>query len=80
MSNGILWYTKATATVKFFFPENRVECRYCRYMRADANGARYKCGLTDEILGRIDQLGATCPIEELEEEKEEGTSGEHAAV
>ena len=73
--HGVSWYTRATATVEWYFPENKVECKYCRYMRADANGARYKCVLTDEILARLDRTGATCPIEELIEQKEEDKNG-----
>lgn len=72
---GTLWYTKARATLEFFFPENKVECKYCRYLRADANGARYKCTLTDEILGRIDRMGTMCPVEEIEEQKGDENNG-----
>lgn len=69
---GTLWYTRATAKVEFFFPEDNVDCRHCRYLRADANSARYKCCLTDEILGRLDRIGAACPIDHLTEEKDDG--------
>lgn len=59
---GVKYYTPGVATVHVSFPEDTVCCRYCEFLRADANGARHKCVLTDEILLRLDGVGGMCPV------------------
>lgn len=70
---GVRWYTRGVIEISISFPEDAVCCRYCPHMRADANGTRYKCGLTGEILMRIDKLGNCCPVI-IEEESPDGNS------
>ena len=60
--DGVTWYTIGTATVPVAFPEDRVCCRYCPYMRSDAGGVRQKCGLTGDVIYRLDMLGYHCPV------------------
>lgn len=65
---GVKYYTHGSATVDVAFPEESVMCRYCRFLRADANGARHKCVLTDEILMKLDAVGLACPVKFKEDE------------
>lgn len=65
---GVRFYTHGVATVEVTFPEESVMCRYCRFLRADANGARHKCVLTDEILLKLDAIGLACPVQFKEDE------------
>lgn len=67
----VMWYSRGTAVVGVYFPEDKVCCRYCRFLRSDAGGARYKCGLTDEILVKIEWRGQECPVNDIVEEKED---------
>lgn len=69
---GVSWYTHGTICIVVHFPEDAVCCKYCPYLRADANGARYKCQITGDILYSIDTQGAGCPIE-ITGGKEDGT-------
>ena len=60
---GVTWYTHGTITIDVAFPEDAVCCRYCPHLRADANGARHKCPLTNEIIIHLDRRGGLCPVE-----------------
>ena len=71
--DGVTWYTYGYATVTVPFPEDKVCCRYCPYMRADAGGARHKCGLTGDVILRLDMCGAHCPVVYSKEGQEDGS-------
>lgn len=60
--DGVTWYSYGYATVTVPFPEDKVCCRYCPYMRSDAGGVRQKCCLTGDVLYRLDMRGAHCPV------------------
>lgn len=66
---GVAWYTRGRLTVDVAFPEDAVCCKYCPYLRADANGARLKCAATGDILYSIETVGDGCPIEIMEVDK-----------
>lgn len=69
--NGVGWYTKGVATVKVYFPENKVACRYCKFMVNDPGCSRTKCFLTEEILvDPKDWTGNKCPLERVFESEE----------
>lgn len=65
--NGVSWYTHGVISISF--PEDEVSCRYCPCLRSDANGARFKCCITGDILANIDLIGHRCPIESMEEDE-----------
>lgn len=60
---GVKWYTTGTITVPVHFPEDDIRCKWCKYLRADVNGERYKCTITNEILYTTATVGNDCPIE-----------------
>lgn len=66
--SGVRWYTRGRIVAEVGFPEDAVQCRYCPYLRADANGARYKCCITGDVLYTLERVGARCPVERLEED------------
>lgn len=68
---GVRWYTHGRLVVDVGFPEDAVCCRYCQYLRADANAVRYKCCVTGDILYSLDMTGDRCPIEIIEEDEHE---------
>lgn len=70
---GVTWYTRGRLSVAVAFPEDAVYCKYCPFLRADANGARFKCVINGEILYSIETVGDACPIEIVEVDKH-GTS------
>ena len=59
---GVAWYTRGHIELECTFPEDAICCRYCPFLRADANGARYKCCITGDILYGVDAVGDRCPI------------------
>lgn len=61
--NGVRWYTTGALNVTVHFPEDAVMCKYCPFLRADANGARYKCVITGNILPGIEYRPEYCPVE-----------------
>lgn len=61
--DGVTWYSYGYATVTVPFPEDKVCCRYCPYMRSDAGGVRHKCVLTDHVLFGLDWRPEDCPVE-----------------
>lgn len=63
---GVSFYTRGKLNVDIAFPEDAVCCKYCPFLRADANGARYKCVITGSILYGIEAMGSDCPIEIVE--------------
>lgn len=48
--NGVSYYTKAYGTVCVYFPENRVTCQWCLYVRNEDSLKRHRCLLTGEYL------------------------------
>lgn len=60
--SGVRWYTHGEIRVDVYFPEDSVMCRYCPFLRADANGARYKCTITGSILPGIEYVPDDCPV------------------
>ena len=61
--NGVRSYTTGALNVTVHFPEDAMMFKYCPFLRADANGARYKCVITGNILYSVDAIGDDCPIE-----------------
>lgn len=62
-ANGVDYYTKGYGTVCVFFPEDRVTCQWCKYVRNEDSLKRHRCLLTGEYLvypftGR----GTECPL------------------
>ena len=70
------WYSYGYATVTVPFPEDKVCCRYCPYMRSDAGGVRQKCCLTGDVLYRLDMRGAHCPVVISKEGQTDGSKDE----
>ena len=70
---GVKYYTFGTAEFRVSFPEDRVVCNYCKFIRPRSDLKRYECQLTDEILlYPFDGIGHNCPIIfDLDEEREE---------
>ena len=68
---GISYYTKGTAHINIYFPEDEVKCKYCQYLRyIEGIGHRYK--LTEDIVYSIETRNDGCPIifeGEIEEKK-----------
>lgn len=68
--NGVSYYTKAYGTVCVYFPEDRVTCQWCLYVRNEDSLKRHRCLLTGEYLVYpFTERGNECPpvIEEGEE-------------
>lgn len=65
IESGVSYYTKATAKVPVYFPENHVACQYCRlFCRYEDAFQRYSCRLTDEWLLDVKHgVGENCPLE-----------------
>ena len=60
---GVKYYTFGTAEFRVSFPEDRIVCNYCKFIRPRSDLKRYECQLTDEILlYPFDRLGQNCPI------------------
>lgn len=60
---GVRWYTTGRAVLEVPFPEDAVCCRYCPYLRTEAEFARCWCRLTGELLFAPGvQRGTGCPI------------------
>lgn len=66
-SNGVTWYTKATA--KFCFPEDRVCCDFCVAMETYA---RKQCRLTGEYLADTRGIGYMCPLKFKQRKEDSG--------
>ncbi len=58
LPNKILWYTEAT--VKLYFPEDRVCCQYCELLETYA---RNQCRRTGEYIADTRGRGYWCPLE-----------------
>ena len=58
---GILYYTKGTAHIDIYFPEDEVKCKYCRYLRY-GEGVGHRCRLTDDIIYSVETINDGCPI------------------
>lgn len=69
---GISYYTKGTAVVDVFFPEDEIKCKYCQFLRY-IEGLGYRCKLTESVIYSIEHIGRDCPIRfdglEVEEKK-----------
>jgi len=58
----VSYYTMARATVSIGFPEDRVCCQWCRYLKQER--MRSCCQLTNEVLVYPESgVGNECPIE-----------------
>lgn len=65
----VSYYTKAKCTLEVGFPEDRVCCQWCRYLKQER--MRSCCQLTDEILVYPEKaVGNLCPMEIVETERE----------
>lgn len=64
MEKGVLYYTEGRAVVRVCFPEDRVCCQWCPYVRPEDSLKRYRCLLTGEYLLRpFTSRGNRCPVE-----------------
>lgn len=59
---GILYYTKGTAHIDVFFPEDEVKCKYCPFLRFIDGVGQYRCRLTEKIIFSPEIIGVDCPI------------------
>ena len=60
---GVTYYTRGTATIEVFFPEDRVVCQWCSHCRYEEGLKRWKCLLTGEYLvNPFASRGNKCPI------------------
>lgn len=62
-NNCVSYYTIGTATIAVSFPEDKVFCNWCHFIRSEDSLKRHRCLLTDEYLpypftGR----GNRCPV------------------
>jgi hypothetical protein len=58
---GINYYTKGTAHIDVYFPEDEVKCKYCIYLRY-IEGLGYRCKLTEDVIYSVEHIGKNCPI------------------
>lgn len=58
VKNGVAWYTEAT--VKIYFPTDRVCCRFCPLLETYA---RNQCRRTGEYIADTDTIGYNCPLQ-----------------
>lgn len=62
-SEGVGWYTWGSATVPVCFPEDKVSCQWCPYVRNEDSLKRHRCLLTGEYLPYpFTSRGNECPI------------------
>lgn len=64
MKDGsVRYYTTGIATIAVPFPEDRVYCQWCLYVRNEDSLKRHKCMLTNEYLPYpFTSRGNECPI------------------
>lgn len=68
---GVSFYTKGSATLPVFFPEDKTVCQWCPYVRTEDSLKRHKCLLTGEYLVYpFTSRGNECPVVFEEEEHE----------
>ena len=62
--SGVQWFTKGTATIPIFFPEDKVRCQYCPFCRAESDLKRYWCRLTNQMIYNpyVPELPDNCPV------------------
>lgn len=48
--NHVTYYTSARVSTTIYFPEDKVKCYYCRFLKYEHGLDRYRCLLTDEII------------------------------
>lgn len=58
---GINYYTKGTAHIDIYFPEDEVKCKYCIYLRY-IEGLGHRCKLTEDVIYSVEHIGKNCPI------------------
>ena len=75
--NGVLWYQ--AATVRIFFPEDRVCCDLCPLMETYA---RKQCRRTGEYLSQDTRVtvGYECPLEFETKEVNDERESEYEAI
>lgn len=60
---GVSYYTKGTATLPVFFPEDKTTCQWCPYVRTEDSLKRCRCLLTGEYLPYpFTSRGNECPV------------------
>lgn len=68
--NGVSHYTIGRAVITIPFPEDCVRCQYCPYLKYEDYAKRHSCRITQEwLLYPFHGVGESCPIEIIEEEK-----------
>ena len=66
--HGVSYYKTGTAQVFVYFPNGDLKCKYCPYLSSNER----ICQLNKQPVYYPDKyLGAFCPLEITEEEKEE---------
>lgn len=71
---GILFYTKGTAYIDVFFPEDEVKCKYCPFLRYIEGLGQFRCKFNDSVIYSVEHIGADCPVVfdgEVKEREEE---------
>ena len=70
MYDGVMWYTKAWARIPVFFPEGRIECRHCPFLRySQDSGLRYCKFINYPIENEeLNTQPKFCPVTEIEGE------------
>jgi len=62
-NNSIDYYTVKTAEISVSFPEDYINCQYCRFLEYKYSHKTYNCLCTRElILYPFDDVGNDCPF------------------
>lgn len=68
---GVSYYTRGTASLFVYFPEDKTTCQWCPYVRTEDSLKRYRCLLTGEYLPYpFTARGNECPV--IFEEEQHG--------
>lgn len=60
---GVSYYTNGIATLPVPFPEDKVFCQWCPYVRNEDSLKRHRCLLTNEYLPYpFTSRGNECPV------------------
>lgn len=62
---SIDYYTKGTAHVDVYFPEDKVKCEHCDFLKSESSLRRFRCELTKREVYEpfAPGLPEFCPIE-----------------
>lgn len=67
---GVSYYTTGYVNIPVHFPENKVSCQWCPYIRYDDGLKRHLCRFTFEFLPYWNTgIGNQCPIDFKEDDK-----------